>query len=476
MRSSGADMELRWYYTVLRRWWQLIMAGALLTALVALLVSLVLPRTYVAVANVLLLKSRVDVTIDPRLDTLSEDEIVRLTNPDVRRQTLATLAVSGPVFEQSLRAMPADLQKVWTVAHLSQRAAVKTPGNIIQLSVQARDAAEAALVVNVWADTFIHFTNTAYGQSNQGALATDQVGVSLATYQTAQTALEDFLANNQIDELTLAINVREQAIQNIKTAYQTTQVNGLNDQLAARQRLPLLLESAQALRQQLTAQPGDATLPASTQVALIILEANALTSGVTLPAQLQLDLTAVSPDTPLKAGEAVRLIDSLTASMTTLQQSLTNTTLTDSAEALQSPDLNPALADTVRGLQVRLDELRAQLEDQLARRRELTAARDLQWDSYQLVQKQATETTLLSAASDTEVVLSAPAIVPPSPSAPNLLLNVAIGGLLGLAATLSYAFLQAQLGLTAPAIRRPAAPDKAPRSAESPQHAPGPGD
>lgn len=469
-------MELRWYYTVLRRWWQLILAGALLTALVALLVSLMLPRTYTAVANVLLLKSRVDVTIDPRLDTLSEDEIVRLTNPDVRRQTLSTLAVSGPVFDSTVKALPADLQKVWNVSRLSQRAAVKAPGNIIQLSVDARDAGEAALVVNTWASTFINFTNVAYRQSNSGALAVDQVEVSLSSYQAAQTALEDFLANNQIDELTLAINLREQAIQNIKTSYQTAQVNGLNDQLAARQRLPLLLESAQALRQQLVALPGANALPASTQVALIILEANALTSGVTLPAQLQLNLAAATPENALTAGEAVRLIDSLTASMTALQQSLTNITLSDSASAIQAPDLNPALSESVRLLQARLDELRAQLEDQLARRRELTAARDLQWDSYQLVQKQAAETQLLNATSDTEVVLSAPAIVPPSPSAPNLIINVATGGLLGLVVSLAYAFLQEQLGLTTPATpRRPVAPDKAPRSAESPQHAPDPG-
>ena len=103
-------MELRWYYSVLRRWWQIIVAGVLLAMLAALLASLLLPRTYTATANVLLLKGRVDITIDPRLTTLSEDEIVRLTNPDVRRLTLSALAVSGAVLEQTAQALPVDLQ------------------------------------------------------------------------------------------------------------------------------------------------------------------------------------------------------------------------------------------------------------------------------------------------------------------------------------------------------------------------------
>lgn len=438
-------MELRWYYSVLRRWWQIIVAGALLAMLAALLASLLLPRTYTATANVLLLKGRVDITIDPRLSTLSEDEIVRLTNPDVRRLTLSALAVSGAVLEQTAQALPVDMQADWTVARLAQRVSIKTAGNILQLSVDARRAAESALVVNTWAETFIAFSNAAYRQGDLGSVTEEQLQQALADYQTTQDDLEAFLSANEIDELTLAINVREQVVQNIRTSFQTATINSLNDQLGAKQRIPLLLESAQALRQQLATSPGAQLVQPSTQVALIILEANALTSGVTLPAQLQLDLTTTNPETVLTAGDAVNLVDGLIAAMGNLQQSLSETTLADSTSLLDTPDLDSALANSIDTLQTRLDELRAQLEAQLARRRELTALRDLRWDSYQIVLKQSAESNLLSTAADTEVIIAAPAIVPPNPSAPNILVNIVTGALLGLMGTLVYAFAQSQI-------------------------------
>ncbi len=471
-------MELRWYYSVLRRWWQIIVAGVLLAMLAALLASLLLPRTYTATANVLLLKGRVDITIDPRLTTLSEDEIVRLTNPDVRRLTLSALAVSGAVLEQTAQALPVDLQADWTVVRLAQRVAIKTSGNILQLSVDARRAAESALVVNTWAETFIAFSNAAYRQGDLGSVTEEQLQQALADYQIAQDDLEAFLSANEIDELTLAINVREQVVQNIRTSYQTATINSLNDQLGAKQRIPLLLESAQALRQQLVTSPGAQPVQPSTQVALIILEANALTSGVTLPAQLQLDLTTANPETVLTAGDAVNLVDGLIAAMANLQQSLSETTLADSTSLLDTPDLDAALANSIDTLQTHLDELRAQLEAQLARRRELTALRDLRWDSYQIVLKQSAESHLLSTAADTEVIIAAPAIVPPNPSAPNILVNIVTGALLGLMGTLVYAFAQSQINSAeSPDPRqRTAATETAPRLTEPAPLAAEPGD
>jgi len=86
-------------------------------------------------------------------------------------------------------------------------------------------------------------------------------------------------------------------------------------------------------------------------------------------------------------------------------------------------------------------QLQEQLEQEEARRRELTQARDLAWDTYQTLARKAAEVEISAQVTDTEVRFAVPAVEPRSPIAPKKKLNIALAGVLGLMVGVFGAFM-----------------------------------
>jgi uncharacterized protein involved in exopolysaccharide biosynthesis len=84
-----------------------------------------------------------------------------------------------------------------------------------------------------------------------------------------------------------------------------------------------------------------------------------------------------------------------------------------------------------RVLQQEILELQEQLERENAKKKELTHARDLAWETYQTLARKEAEVGVAAQVTDTEVRFAVPAIEPEKPVSPRKKLNIAIAGVLG---------------------------------------------
>ena len=92
-------------------------------------------------------------------------------------------------------------------------------------------------------------------------------------------------------------------------------------------------------------------------------------------------------------------------------------------------------------LQREILQLQEELEREQARKRELTQARDLAWETYQTLARKEAEVGVAVQVTDTEVRFAVPAVEPKRPVAPKKKLNIAIAGVLGLMVGVFGAFV-----------------------------------
>jgi hypothetical protein len=117
--------------------------------------------------------------------------------------------------------------------------------------------------------------------------------------------------------------------------------------------------------------------------------------------------------------------------------------LPDMAAEIDDGVLNESLSqlhDEIKGL-------RAQLEAEQARERQLAQARDLAWETLTALKNKVAELSLARAAASSEVRLAAPAVVPVEPvPGLGLLVAVALAGMVGLLAAVFMALMADYLG------------------------------
>lgn len=433
-------MEIRWYYQVLYRGWRLITIGTLAITLVAFVFSLFSPRSYEAIASVSILRTRTDVTLDPRFETLSEDEILRFASTadfNARRQTLTTLARSDAVLQEVINSL--DDSGNLTVAGLRTQARVVTSGNLLQLTITSNSPSEAERLSNAWSEVFSVYANNVYRQTEATTSVDDQLAEARTNYDGAQAELVEFLGDNQIDELNLGITTRESLIRQLRDSYVTSAIDSLAISLDSAERLPLLIANAQVLREQVE----DGASVAS-QVTALVLEVGGLSLGVQLPEGLQVELVGFDAE-GVDSAELSDTLDQLIISLTSLQNTLDEQNIVESVEILTQPDFDRDIANQIEDLQAELDALRANFESEVVQRTELETERNLAWENYLLLRNKAVELNISSTTADTEVVIFAPALRPTVPAGPNVLLNTMLAFALGLTLTVVSAIVLAHV-------------------------------
>lgn len=438
-------MEIRWYYNTLHRSWRMLAAGLLVPAAVAFVVTLLLPRIYEAQSYVALYKNKTEITLDSRYQTLSEDDLVRLSNQDSRRQALIALALSPHVLSETLAALPDEWAGRWSYQELADAAAVNPAGNVLQLSVRAGNPDMAAAVSNTWAGVFTRVANDAFRAPATSAELDLQARNAYTEYLSAQAAFTAFQVDNQIDELSLAIARAERAARDLQDAHQATAAGALHNALATRQRIAQVLGYAQALRDELALTPGTTPVDPAVQLAPLFLQAAALgdlSGGATTPGS---GIQVAMPAAPVTAAEARDAIDRLIAALAAYERSLDESTAAQSRDVLTLPGLDANSQSALASLQTDLGDLRGQLASERAREAEVTNTRDLAWDKYCSLTRKAAELSIEALAQDTEVVVATPAVALDKPVAPQPVLNMAIAAALGLLLALGYAFARAQL-------------------------------
>jgi len=279
-------------------------------------------------------------------------------------------------------------------------------GDLIGIKVRGKDPKKITAIANAWGEAYERYVNELYGQKPQSPEnIRAQVAEARETYQKAEEALVKFLGNNQIDALTREIKAKKDA---------------LSDYYATKRQLDCLIADARALRDHL--REGASSSATADDFSILLLRASAFTLlSPGLPAQLQLSLEQEG-GTRSSAEERIRDLDALIA------------VLEARREEVQSLIGKGALQQEIL-------QLEEQLEREEAKKRELTQARDLAWDTYQTLARKEAEVQVATQVRDTEVRFAVPAAEPKEPVAPKRKLNIAVAGVLGLMVGVFGAFL-----------------------------------
>jgi uncharacterized protein involved in exopolysaccharide biosynthesis len=446
-------MEIRWYYKIIRYSALIIIFSILIPAIAALLLSLSLPAEYQTQAEVVLFKSKTDINLDPRFETISEDELIRLSGQDPRRQTLSALAVSDQVLSETISSLPEQIQSNWTLIKLGNRVSVETSGNLLQLITKANEPNETAIVNNTWAETFTRVANQTFRQSTE-ALDTliAQVGDANYEYQLAENNLITFLEDNQIDDLTLEIKLIENAVSDLRQVFQSDARAELETTLQVSQRIKLLVSEAETLRALLEETPKNQEVSPSIQTAILILLVNATNfgqitpgdDGISIPTDIQLSIPYDLAN-PLTADTGILLLNQIIEELTALENQFEQSSRDQGTDLLNVVRLDGNLSDQIQFLHNKKDKYNAKLEEEQAVIKELTAARDLAWENFKILSQKAAELNIVDQTAETEVVFATRAIPPIQPSGPNTIIYVGIGVVLGLFIGLSIAIIRAHL-------------------------------
>ncbi len=480
------EINLREYLQVLIKHRWLIVAGTVVAALAAFVVSFLFANpTYEATAGVLIAQTRSRITFDPRFQTVESGGLgtnyYAAMNQQAHRWALVSLVKSGTIATQVAEQLkgkldpekqnPAKLLEMVS-GRLWETGAGKSGQNqgasdIIQIKVKSSEPAEAAQIANAWAKAYEIYINELYSKGPESYTSVQrQTVIAQATYEQAEKELTDFAGESQIDDLQRRITDTQQRIDDLRKSKQAVFAESaqmervtLSQYYAISRKLRRLLEDAKSLRLQIQ-QSGDSAA-ATNELALMLLKAEAFASSGTLPGnlQLQFDLSgSPNPGANAQVADLEALIEVVEKRLAELDTAIAEQSLVllsgesfDSSESASASEGQPETAAHVAAarsfdaanaaLQEELSQLQVQLAQEQATKKELTRARDLAWDTYTTLQTKSAELGIATEMKDVEVRFASPAVEPIEPIGSNKLQNVVLAAVVGLMMSVGIAFV-----------------------------------
>lgn len=444
---------------LLRRSWRLLLIGPVAAAVAAALLSLfVLPMRWDATSSLIMTLVKPSISLDPRVQTVSDEDLVRTSSSDDRgrRETLLGLVLSDDVIGQLWQEASGDLPaNVQSVTDLKERLQPGARANVLNLTARGDTPAQAARLANLWAQVAEQRINALYSQVMQPPTqAAAQAAAAQKTYLEAEQALIVFLQSSPIDELQRQIDQKKSVLDTL----QRQQVKALETRLQSRldnlNKLDLLLANIKALQDQARAdQAGSASAAA---LSSLLVQVSAFTTGAIIPVQLQIPIEQLRD----AASPAQRLsnLDVLAASLADLRRAWQAEAESLQTQVLQASDLlsreiaGQDLMTGVQTMQTQINALQSDLETQTDTQRRLTDARDVAWESFTALARRAAEVTIASETTSTEVRLASTALPPSDHATPHTLLNVALALVAGEILALAFVLLQAQAAMPGPSV------------------------
>lgn len=399
------EIDLRAYVLVLLKYWKWILGTTVAAAIVALLVSFLLPPTYEATALVAVTKPRYVMQFDPRIAPV---ELISNAVVQPAYKAYPELASSDEILQEVLVRLNPRPEKLETLRDI--RGIVKaesgTDPSVVHLTVRYRDPKVAAYIANLWAEIFVRRANEIYGTEARSQLQffQQQLERARAELTAAEEALVEFQARN-----------RESVLQNQLNSYQQMQA----DYLANQRQITYIIQDIQGLREQLSRQPTDRPATLADQLTALFLQIKAFNAQASAPIQLQVDSAAtLSERSPREQiaflNDLVRVLEAKSAEI-----------------EKRLAELEPQIL----ALRQELQEIRNE-EDRLIR------ARDVARETYMTLARKVEEARIAAEGASTEEVrLASQAAVPEEPASPRKLLNTAVAGMLGLMLAVFGAFV-----------------------------------
>ncbi len=439
------EINLRPYFEALVRRWRLIVLCMAVLGLLAVIVTLLLPPTYKANADVLLVSTRLQLQFDSRFIT---DDASQLANPVNRRDTLVALASSGTLEEQVNANLPDALRgQTFGLGDLVERVEVQPIGDLLRISVGDSDVNAARSLALAWAQNYVQLVNQIYVKD---ASSTDEITRQLADaqkrYDAKQKELETFIGSSQIVQLEQKVKMLEALLDGSREANQAL----YTQYLSRTHELELILNDAQTLRDQV-ATTGSANLSDS-------LAALALRARVAGGEQLPVDLRFDNPGALLE-GQGATLAD-LDSLIRVVQERRTNllAVAEQFAQAMATGQDAAGLTGQTRTQYEReLTALNQQLEQQQSQRKFLEQQRNVALESLMILQRKLDEQQVATGTPLTEVRLVGTTIEPPRSIAARLILALgaalAAGLVLGVLLVLALEILRPWLKVVSPSTQ-----------------------
>ncbi len=401
------EIDVMEYVNVARRWLWLIVSGTFLAAGVALVVSFILPPVYEAEADVASAKSLSQISLSPDYKTLSEAQLTQGLDMNARQKALVAIAKGNAVASAVVVQLGSSLStEERQIANLVEMVNVSTDGDLIRIRVQNKDPQKAATIANTWAQVYSKRVNELYTETPTSVdQVQGQADQAWQAYQAAEAALSQFIGVNQADELLRQITAKQ---------------NTINDLYAAQRNLDRLLQDARSLQNLLNKDPSSTPSDAGNRLAALLIRANAATLSYSVPQPLQLQVTSAALNDPGQPNVRSE-IDSLITILET-----------------QKKQVEARLADS--SLQQQVLVLQKQLEQENAKKLELTSARDLAWSTYKTMAGKMGEVRIAQLSTGTIVRLASSAVAPERPIAPKKSQNALLAAVVGLILSLGMAF------------------------------------
>ena len=399
------EIDLREIVRVMLAKWYWIAAATIISAAVALGVSLLLPKKYQASAYVALTKPDVVFRFDPRITTEMETPAGK---------GIPDLAISGDVLQvvlDSSAAATLDPDKKF-VDVFREQLNVTLSDTVLKLSVGDSDPERTASLANAWAEAVAQRLSTIYTPTSrtQGFFES-QTKEALDQWEAAQQSFVDFQKVNPERILRQQRLVQEQA---------------LATYLHADQVIGLVLQDASTLTMRLEGREVHAETDFHDDLTALLLTMQSLVStsnsvqSIVTPVDLQIQVQGTSLSNA-SVDDQVRYIEALVDSLNTQRLDLKN-------EAAK--------------LQDSIYDLQGQLEQAEAERVRLEMERNIAQETFQALARKVQELSLSAQDQETVARVASRAMLPTEPVGPRTKFNIALGGTLGLLLGLVLVFVR----------------------------------
>lgn len=440
MESDVIEIDIAKYVGIAKRWLWLIVAGALVAGAAAYAVSSLLPRIYQAEADVASVKGLSQITLSPNYTTLSEAQLAQGLDVSARQRALVAIARGNDVAADVIAELGPDLTPdEQQVANLLSMVQVTTDGDLIRIQIQSTDPQKAAKIANTWARVYSARVNRLYTETPTSLEQIQTQGdQAWANYQKAESALSDFVGQNRIDALSREIDARQKSESDLystqrsldrllqdATSFQELankdSLSGAND---TTDRLSALLIRTNAALLSYSA-PGSVSNGVSSP-----------SGGNSLPPSATANSASSAPMLPLQVQVAVNSLNDASSSSASVRSQIDALIATLGARKKQ---VEAQINDPSEQTQVLA--LQKELEQQTAKRQQLTNARDLAWTTYTTIAKKIEEVRVSEEASSTIVRVAGSAVVPEAPVAPRKSTNAMLGAAVGLVLMIALALI-----------------------------------
>jgi succinoglycan biosynthesis transport protein ExoP len=419
------DIDLRQYVQVVTRRWLWVVGATVVAAVVAFVVSSLLPPTYEARALAAMTEPRYALVFVSGFETLQDVEVPSQAFPE--------LATSDALLEDLLAELEPRPEGIETIEDLRQVLAARlgSDPSVVRLIVRQGEPEVAAVIANAWADLFVTRANQIYG--TQGA---EEVTFLEAQLEQAGTDLET------AEEALTAFQARNEAA--IVEARLASAQQDLRDYLTEQREIERLVRNVLALQTRVAGQAEGEQVGPDDAVTALLLQVQAFSARASQPARSEREGEFVA-EVPEMLSVDVRLVETTQAGPDLVVQIQVGDPALFAGQRTAG-ELAGSLTDllsTLRGWQSEITEHAASLEPhiltlqeelQQARMEEyrlataVTAARD----TYMTLTYKLQEAHVRATSAGGGVRLASRASVPESPAGPRRVFNTLVAGAMSL--------------------------------------------